>query len=276
MRFVRARSALTACLVLVASCGGGVDDPESGSAPAGGGTDQEPVAARCELPSAPDTVREDGDAVLLVWEFADAPVFHDSVLPPDSAFLSYRAALRADSADLRRPIADPPDTTAPGMAEVWRNEGINHELAQGGEVGAIEPIVCLDALFFAYQNARVSQLAQPTEFLLSVLRREVSGRTELAAVFGAGAEMFPPKSVYGFDVVDEYMTAGWSYWYALHNHTLQRNEGRIALGNPTLSTSDVQLTRGLVSDRGLANARVTNGIYTYSVPAEELGPFRSR
>lgn len=88
--------------------------------------------------------------------------------------------------------------------------------------------------------------------------------------------MFPPKTVYGFDVVEDYMAKGWLYGYALHNHTTQPNGDLLALGNPTLSTSDVQITRNLVEDLGLEGARVTNGFYTFNLMAEELVHFRSR
>ena len=56
---------------------------------------------------------------------------------------------------------------------------------------------------------------------------DVDGGTELAVVFGAGLEMFPPKSVYGFDVVEEHLADGWRWWYAIHNHTIQRNGERL-------------------------------------------------
>jgi hypothetical protein len=88
--------------------------------------------------------------------------------------------------------------------------------------------------------------------------------------------MFPPKPVYGFDVVDEYLWEGWDCWYATHNPTLQRNGARLALGNPTLSTSDVQLTRSLVANRGLESARVTNGFCPFTVDAKDLRLFTSR
>jgi len=159
---------------------------------------------------------------------------------------------------------------------MWRDEDKNHELAQSGAVGKIEGITCLDALLFAYQNARVPELTHPTECLASVFRREVEGRSQLAVVFGAGNEMFVPKSVYGFDVVAELVEEGWQYWYGIHNHTLQKNGNRVALGRPGLSTSDVQLVRSLAANRGLMSARVTNGFYTFSVLAEEFSLMRSR
>jgi hypothetical protein len=214
--------------------------------------------------------------VLLEWRFPDAPIYSQPVLPPDSAYLAYRAAVRADSADLRRPVADAPEPRTEAEAANWRDEDVNHELAQSGEVGRIEAITCLDALLFAYQNARVPELTQPTEFLASVLRREVEGRTQLAVVFGAGGELFIPKAVYGFDVAGDLVDQGWDYWYGIHNHTLQRNGDRLALGRPALSTSDVQLVRNLAADHGLRNARVTNGFYTFSASAEEFSLLRSR
>ncbi len=265
-------------LLLVASCApGSVDDEE----PAGSGSQasdesNEVVDAGCVLPDISRTVIDADGAVLIVWELPYHPVLERHVLPADSGYLRYRAAVRADGADLRRPVSDEPDPETAADAELWTNERFNAELAHSGEVGAIDPITCLDALFFAYQNRRIPQLESPTELLVSVLRRETEGAPELAAVFGAGSEMFPPKSVYGFETVDTYLADGWRYWYALHNHTLQTNGDRLALGNPTLSTSDVQLTRSLVANRRLESARVTNGFYTFTVPGDELGRFRSR
>ena len=236
----------------------------------------ERIDARCRLPGEPVQLREEGDAVLVVWEMPASDVYDTPVLPADPGLLAWRAALRADSADVRRPVADEPEPASEAEAALWADERANGELAQRGDVGTIEPITCLDALLFAFQNARVPQLERPTEFLASVLRRETVDGPELAVVFGAGAEMYPPKSVYGFDVVDAYRAVGWRWIYALHNHTTQRNGDRLALGTPTLSTSDVQLTRGLAAERGLASARVTNGFFTFSVPASELARMRSR
>lgn len=233
-------------------------------------------ASPCLLPSYPDTVRIDGSAVLLVWEFPDDPIYSSFVLPADSAYLAYREAIRADGADLKHPVADQPTPTTDEEAALWSDEHFNAELARSGEAGIIEPIRCLDALLFAFQHDRVSQLEQPSEFLASVLRKETNGEIRLAIVFGAGEELFPPKSVYGFDLVEEYGDRGWRYWYALHNHTIQQNGGHLALGTPALSTSDVQLTRNLASGAGLESARVTNGFYTYSVPSTKLGLLRSR
>lgn len=159
---------------------------------------------------------------------------------------------------------------------MWADEDYNNELAQSGQVGTIEPISCLDALLFAYQHNRFSQLENPTEFIASVLTKEVAGEPRLAVIFGAGSEMFPPKSVYGFDIVDEYRSQGWRHRYAIHNHTIQANGDRLALGSPVLSTSDVQLMKNLVEGSGLETGRVTNGFYTFSVDADEIGLMRSR
>jgi hypothetical protein len=234
------------------------------------------VDPRCILHTDPDTVREDGSAVLLLWTFPDDPVYSAFVLPADSTYLAYRAAIRTAGAALRNPIADEPAPSSEAEATLMRNEAVNRDLAQRGEAGIVEPIRCLDALLFALQHARVSQLTQPTEFLASVLRKEIDGVAHLTVLFGAGREMFPPKSVYGFDVAAERVAEGWEYSYVLHNHTLQRNGDRLALGAPALSTSDVQLMRSLAGDAGLRNARVTNGFFTYVVRAEHLGRLRSR
>ena len=236
----------------------------------------DPVDPRCAFPAAPDTLHTDGNAVLLLWEFPDDSVYERFALPTDSAYRAYRAAIRADGADLEHPVSDQPTPRTEEEAWLWRDENFNRDRARTGEAGSIEPIRCLDALLFAFQNARVSQLERPTEFLASVLRTTAEGGARLAIVFGAGDEMYPPKTVYGFDVVDEYVAAGWRYHYALHNHTIQRNGDRLALGTPALSTSDVQLMRNLVAESDLETARVTNGIFTYEVSAADLALLRSR
>jgi hypothetical protein len=217
---------------------------------------------------------EDG-TVLLTWELDLADVDTEA-LPDEPAFIAYRQAIQSDSADLRRPVADPPVVEDEAQAALWEDEDYNNELAFSGQVGSIEPIGCLDALLFSHQASRVSEIEHPTEFLASVLRREGESGTELAVVFGAGTEMFVPREAYGFDAVDGYLADGWSYWYALHNHTVQSNGDRLALGVPVPSTSDVQLSRNLAESKGLEGVRVTNGFYTFTATIEEMEPFRSR
>jgi hypothetical protein len=233
------------------------------------------VDAHCVMPSEPVVLLNKDGAVLKRWSFRAENVLFRPVIPRNSALLTYRAAIRHDSADLRRPISDLPTARTDAEAQVWRDERFNNNLAYSGNVGSITPITCLDALLFAHQAARLSEVDHPTEFLASVLRRERYGAIELTVVFGAARGMFPPKSVYGFNVVDEYLADGWSYWYLLHNHTVQRNGGRLALGTPVPSTSDIQLTRSLGRERGLESVRVTNGFYTFSSSVDDLARFRS-
>jgi hypothetical protein len=187
--------------------------------------------------------------------------------------LAYRAAIRKEGAEERYPaLATPTDASGPN-ADVWRDESFNNDLAYRHVVGAIGPITCLDALLFAQQNARVPELERPTEFLASVLSKGSDEREEIVVVFGAGTGLSPPKTVYGFDIVDEYLAQGWSYWYLLHNHTRQSNR---ALGVPVPSTSDVQFARGLAAKRGLKRVRVTNGFYSFDAGIDEMRAFRAR
>jgi hypothetical protein len=234
------------------------------------------AAAPCALPSAPTILVDEDGAVLLTWQLRAAEVLNSTALPQEPAFLAYRAAIERDGADVLRPVADAPQIHDEAEAKMWADVAFNNELAFHGEVGSIEPITCLDALLFAHQASRVSEIDQPTEFLASVLRRETEAGVELLVVFGAGSQMFPPKQVYGFDVVERYLAEGWSYWYALHNHTVQKNGERLALGVPVPSTSDVELARGVAESTGLESVRVTNGFYTFSASIEELGAFRGR
>lgn len=219
------------------------------------------------------TLAEDQGSVLRVWTFFLEEIHSRMVLPDDPWLIAYRTAIRSEGAFERYPALHVPSPLNEAEADLWRDEGFNNDLAYRGEVGSIEPIACLDALLFAEQNARVPQLERPTEFLASVLRRGAEEGEEVVVIFGAGSEMFPPRTVYGFDVVDEYLARGWRYWYVLHNHTRQGNG---ALGVPVPSASDVRLARNLAAERGLERVRVTNGFYTFDAAVDEMAVFRSR
>lgn len=240
------------------------------------GDDQVDTAQpECRMPTERTTVRAEDGAVLETWELALEDVTTD-VLPDEPGFLEYRAAIERDGANLRRPVADPPVIDSEELGEIWEDEFFNTDLAFDGGVGSVDPITCLDALLFARQARRVSQVSQPTEFSASVLRRDTPDGTRLLVVFGAGQEMFVPRGFYGFDVVEERLAEGWTFWYAIHNHTTQRNGERLALGVPVPSTSDVQLLRSLHDELGLDSVRVTNGFYTFRAAVDDLNEFRAR
>lgn len=234
------------------------------------------LGSRCELPARIDTVLNQDGAILEVWALRLDQVATATDLPHEPAFLAFRLAVERDGADVVRPVADPPNIRTEAEAEVWRDEFFNDDLVFDGGVGSIDPISCLDALLFSCQASRISQIEQPTEFFASVLRREAETGPDLLVVFGAGSEIFPPREVYGFEVVDGFLGEGWSYWYAIRNHTVQKNGDLIALGVPVPSTSDVQLYRSLAEEMGLESVRVTNGFYTFSASVNELPAFRSR
>ncbi len=217
-----------------------------------------------------------GSAVLQVWELPASPVLDRPVVPDDQAYLRFRAAIRQAGADRVRPVADRPQATSDEEREVWRREDRNAELVHGGRVGRIRPINCLEALLFAHQHRRRDEIAHPTEFLVSILRKRTGGQTRLRVYFTAGDEMFPPKQLYGFDRVARDRAGGWELSVVLHNHTVQQNRGRPALGQPAPSSSDVALLRGLAADLGMAEARVTNGFYTVDVPAAQLAELETR
>ena len=72
----------------------------------------------------------------LLWELPANPIYERFLLPPDSAYLAYRAAIKADGADLRYPQSDEPIPSSGEEAELWRNERFNGEMARSGEVPA--------------------------------------------------------------------------------------------------------------------------------------------
>lgn len=221
-----------------------------------------PNAQACATPTQRTTLVERDGAVLEIWRFRQE-VVTTAELPNDPAFRAYRAAIVRDGADLRRPVADPPVIETEAQASIWRDEDHNNVMAYDSGVGAIEPISCLNALLFARQASRVSQVDRPTEFVASALRRESQSGTDVIVVFGAGSEMFVPREIYGLEVVEPLLAEGWSFRYSIHNHTLQRNGNLLALGVPVPSTSDVQLSRSLADRFEMDSVKVTNGFYTF-------------
>ncbi|WP_441286945.1 hypothetical protein ACSRUE_32270 [Sorangium sp. KYC3313] len=257
-------------LLLLAACGG----PQLPSPAAVAGTAEAPPP-RCVLPGAPMVVHREGNAVLQVWEVPAAPVLFEEVLPSAPGYLAYREAIAAAGGDLERPVADSPQPRDDAERELWRREDENAALMYG-DAGRVRPIRCLEAALFAAQDARYSELTQPTAFIASILLREVGGRPQLKIYFGASDSMFPPKAFYGFDEVRRDVAAGWEYWVVLHNHTVRTLNGKPALGVPAPSTSDVPLFRGLVKESGLRAVWVTNGFYTGEATAQDLARYRTR
>jgi len=213
-------------------------------------------------------ILEEDNAVLLRWDMVDDALWSASQLPSDSAYQAYRRQIEEAGADQARPQQHVPEHQRDEA--FWARELRNVELAYTTDAGTIRPVRCLDALLFAHQNARVRQLESPTEFLASVLRRTDGEKTRLRVYFGAGDELFPPKTVYGFDQVGHDVNDGWEYVAMLHNHTIQDANGEVRLGVPAPSISDVQLLNGLIERVGLQEAWVTNGIYTVEIRAGDM------
>lgn len=266
----RPASAIT--LLAIAACSVGAP----AGTPATERASLDPVDPSCAWPSAPVVVARHGDAVLEQWELPSPDLVDRAVIPDDAGYLAFRAAIRDAGADRRSPFADRPPTTTEEERELWRREDRNAELVQRGQVGRLRQIHCLEALAFAHQHARYSELTHPTEFIVSVLRRRDRADRRVRVMFSAGSEMFPPRQLYGWDRIERAIGDGWELWFVLHNHTVQTYRGRPALGQPTLSTSDVHLMRNLAPDLGLRQARVTNGMYTVDIDARELDRMSAR
>jgi hypothetical protein len=260
---MRARRLWIAAAVLAIACGAPAERP---SAPP-----PVPVAAVCSLPAeGPAVVRRDGAATLWVWNIEADPMLFEPGFPDDPGLVTFRRAVGGD--DVAPPAPESPATSDAAEAELWRRERRNAELVYGGRVGEVRPIHCLESILFAHQHRRFSQIDQPTELIASILRRGDQVRIYL----GAGDQMFPPKSVYGFDLVEADLAGGWQLEAILHNHTVHRDGDAVVLGTPSPSTSDVQLMRALVESLGVRRVLVTNGVHTADVPAEALERLESR
>lgn len=261
-------------LVVAAACASSSSD---GSRARSSSQDGAPRASSaCSFDVSPTVLARDGTAILQMWIVADSDVWGSAVLPDDADFLAYRRAIEGAGAALRRPVADPPQPATDAERALWDAEARNVDVAFSGRAGEVRPVRCLDALLFATQNARYSQLSHPTEFIAAILRRRDRGRDVLKIYFTAGDMMFPPPALIPTDRIRQDRSAGWTLEAILHNHTVQTYRGRPALGVPAPSTSDVDLLRSLASGMGLQGAWVTNGFYTVEIPAALLDAYEGR
>lgn len=230
----------------------------------------------CTFTTSPTIVKQDGNAVLQYWLMQDEEVFYSSELPDDSSFLEFRRSIQQAGANIERPIADRPKIETEDERLLWAREDANVDRVFQGGAGRVRPMMCLDALLFSYQNARFPQLTHPTEFIASILKKVENGTPMIKLYFAAGDTMFPPRGFYGLDAVARDVADGWDFVAALHNHTVQENEGKPALGVPAPSTSDVDLLRNLSTDLNLRNAWVTNGFFTVEIPSSVLDEYHGR
>ena len=240
-------------------------------------SDPASIDSACSLgEQSPTIVKRDGNSILQFWTIPQRRVFFSRSLPDDTTFLDFRQTIRLANADINPPVADPPQPASENERQMWANEARNVEVAYSGRGGNVRPLQCLDALLFAYQNARYSQISHPTEFIASILRQSLNGQNMLRIYFAGSDTEFPPKGFYGFDEIKQDMAMGWEFWTVLHNHTVQSNNGAPALGVPAPSTSDVDLLRSLSNSAGLQNAWVTNGFYTIEIPAIAFDQYLGR
>ncbi len=234
------------------------------------------VDTECAFKSTPVVVKRKGNAVLKVWQFTQEAILAEPVIPHDSTLANYRQVIIEAGAALIRPIIDDPNPKSEEERVLWAREAKNPDMVFSGRAGRVRKIQCLEALFFSDQNQRYSQITHPTEFIVSVLRKNTDGQTLLKAYLSGSDQMFPPKDFYGFAEVEQDIAAGWEFWFVLHNHTLQKNNRKPALGMPALSTSDASLHRGLAERLSLQSARVTNGFFTAEIPAKSFHLYLGR
>jgi hypothetical protein len=250
---VRALLAASLSITLATACGGA--PPTDTSAPAD-------RATPCAWPVPGAVIVSEGEATLVRRDLTDTGALFTPALPDDPDYVEFRARVRADGAELREPIADRTPPAGDAERELWRREDHNSALVMSGKAGTVRSVQCIEALTFVPER----------ESIVIVLRQGSATRLYV----GTSDQMFPPKAVYGTVQAAADVAAGWRFDVILHNHTVQRRGDGIALGMPTLSTSDVSLARNLVADHGLRAAWVTNGVYTAEVPAADFPLFLGR
>lgn len=219
-----------------------------------------PRSDQCRFDAPPIVLIETGDAgkpgseLLQVWTTRDLPKLWKAAdgLPDQSAFAAKaRAKLgNLDPVDLLRQNKTPNNVLVGSLIRRW-----------------VTPIRCIEWLQFEYQDARVSVLERPTEFLSYVLR-SADGRMLKIIYYTKnedGIGRFGPLS----DALDAATSEGWQAIASLHSHNFHPSKpamnGILAPSGP-----DSQLYKAQATRIGLEEAWITNGLHTFRMPARDF------
>jgi hypothetical protein len=170
------------------------------------------------------------------------------------------------------------------MPEEWKGEADNSMLVLDGTVGKIEPMTCLEAMIWKWQNNRFLMISYPTEFGAFILKRNTDLRIYLSSSDIVGARIRSEV----LESIQTDIESGFELLAHLHNHpflfdrsigdrmwTMEETIDDIA-GALAPSMTDVSFFRGIRDRYGLQEAWITNGIETSKFNAEEFDLLRSR
>jgi len=224
----------------------------------------DPGRSTCAFPAPPVVVIGEEARLLQYWLVEDAAPLASELLPASPALADFRARVEAVTAVTHRALLEAQ------LPHVEGGDAENVRLVLSGEVGAIRPIRCLEALLLATQAERT--LAQgrpmadhPTEFLAYVLERGGVRKVWYYTVDQAGVGGL--AALHGPVAAD--VREGWAVVVALHNHNFFLDSARI-LGGVAPSATDVGYLANMAPQLGIPRASITNGFHTLEVAAEDF------
>jgi len=199
----------------------------------------------CRLAPPSEVLLEAPKAFDALWTLKDEPRWWGATSPVHEGLRRFRAAVQKTWPDA------PPGAL---LDTASHNQGVS----RSGNGGRIVPIRCLEAALLARQIDRGDMVANPTEFVAFILRKEGQLRVYTSTRDRAGLKM--PRPV--IERIERDHAAGWQLWTILHNHNFFFDKAPKGAGPTSPSKPDIHLFRNFAKDLGLQEAWVTNGFHT--------------
>jgi hypothetical protein len=222
------------------------------------------AAAQCAFPAPPTVLRAEADVLLQFWVLPDRPALHEATLPHSPALSEFRERIST------RMDTEPRGLLAQQLPHTQGGDAENVRRVLSGEVGAVRPMSCLEALLFATQAERTAgegrpMHTSPTEFLSYLLQRGDTLKVWYYTVDQPG--------VGGLATLHEPLradlAAGWSVLRNIHNHNFFLDREGV-LGGVVPSATDVQYLRNMSATLGPLHVSITNGFHTLDLTPTEL------
>lgn len=210
------------------------------------------------------------------WEFEDSDFLWSNIISRDSAISDYQQAVSEiiHSLDPFAIIEKQTPIFIQDPRPSMKGEVFNSTLVLQGKAGYVRDISCLESLMVQEQTALFPLATYPHEFLASIFKKVVNGKSKVKVVLRLGVTTFqkPVES----DILNS-VSESWIFWGHIHNHPfeLAKYPDQIFQGLMAPSLSDVQMYRNWFKEFGLQRALITNGFHTIEISSKEFNQFCS-
>ncbi len=189
--------------------------------------------------------------------------FFENNYTRSSEFLNYRAKIESHTNTNWRFLLEK-------QKEIWSKAGADISLYDqilSGEYGKIEPINCLESIFFQHHLLEFGATTYYSEYSIMVLKKY----SKLKILFTSSNSPSINWSKNLMNRLENYTNSNWEYLYLLHNHPFNFNNssygdiGGTLIPSGNESYGDIKITKDHFEIFGAQKAKITNGFDTINI-----------